>query len=715
MQLRKIGTALVGAVLTSATLMGGALAADLGTFPAPFATDNGIQSTIVVGSSGSVQDVIGAINIGAALAQVGGTVAGGVGATTTATGVKTDDLKLNEAVNVLGTTLKGNKIAGLIDTKITFDDGTKSRNYDVHEEIGLTPTLKVLSSVDDADFGAEIVLATINKPAVTYTYVFEKDSNMDISKITATNPLEVTILGKRLKITNVDNASNSITVQEGMEVAMGMDTKVEIDGKVLEVTAIGQGTAAFKVGVHTAFINYNSESPVTKEIGTSGIKVTLDNLLYTDDAGSRQVLVTAGTSTTDTITDGDPMTMFGEVDDSTDAVWLWSIEASETPGEELRIGAKHNQKYDELDEDVITLGNKLSFPNDYAAISLDALTVSDFGRYELYFETVDFTVGPDEQSITTIENVNVITLRAIDGNDDGFKVSVPGSIDEDADIVYIGLKDTTNGGLIYGFKNSNNKNQIASYGEESAAEFNLTFEDTVMAVAGDNETNQVTITDANNDIIALNVSATWNSLQKKTDAEADDVVIATKSKGTEENDVRMTYGTLILAPKANAEKDKVIFEVPAEVLKVTVTVSGPGSSVTTVAGVAGGYTPAALPATGIAKLDSDAEAAKTGNLILVGGPAVNSIVAELAAAGKTRTTAQWRTETDGVRDYKDSALIQAVDSAFTNGKTALVVAGYGADDTGNAAYVLQNYAKFADQLAGKSEVTVTGTTTDAVQ
>jgi len=90
-------------------------------------------------------------------------------------------------------------------------------------------------------------------------------------------------------------------------------------------------------------------------------------------------------------------------------------------------------------------------------------------------------------------------------------------------------------------------------------------------------------------------------------------------------------------------------------------------------------------------------------------------VAELAADGKTRTAEGWRAETDGVRDYADTALIQAVDDAFTSGKTALVVAGYSSEDTANAAYVLQNYAKFAEQFADKSEVTVTGTTTDAVQ
>ncbi|MEA2003529.1 MAG: S-layer protein [archaeon] len=102
-------------------------------------------------------------------------------------------------------------------------------------------------------------------------------------------------------------------------------------------------------------------------------------------------------------------------------------------------------------------------------------------------------------------------------------------------------------------------------------------------------------------------------------------------------------------------------------------------------------------------------------MILVGGPAVNSLVAELAADGKTRTAEGWRTETDGVRDYADTALIQAVDDAFTSGKTALVVAGYSSEDTANAAYVLQNYAKFAEQFADKDEVSVTGTTTDAVQ
>ncbi len=124
MQIRKIGTALVGAVLTSATLMGGALAADLGNYPAPFATDDGVQSTIVVGSQGTdaagiAKDIVGAINIGAALAQIGGTVSGGTSATTTVTGAVTDDIAIGAAVSsvLTGSPYKDNKIAGLLDKR----------------------------------------------------------------------------------------------------------------------------------------------------------------------------------------------------------------------------------------------------------------------------------------------------------------------------------------------------------------------------------------------------------------------------------------------------------------------------------------------------------------------------------------------------------------------------------------------------------------------
>lgn len=86
---------------------------------------------------------------------------------------------------------------------------------------------------------------------------------------------------------------------------------------------------------------------------------------------------------------------------------------------------------------------------------------------------------------------------------------------------------------------------------------------------------------------------------------------------------------------------------------------------------------------GISKLDKDTLADKTTkNLILVGGPAVNTLVAELGTAGKTPTLTEWRTKLQG------KGVIQAVGDAFATGKTAIVVAGYEADQTNAASLKL---------------------------
>ena len=88
----------------------------------------------------------------------------------------------------------------------------------------------------------------------------------------------------------------------------------------------------------------------------------------------------------------------------------------------------------------------------------------------------------------------------------------------------------------------------------------------------------------------------------------------------------------------------------------------------------------------MAKLDTEVSGAdkSSKNVILVGGPAINSLVRELADAGKTLTLDQWRT------DYVNKAIVQVIEDAFATGKVALVVAGYEAQDTRNAAAALLN-------------------------
>ncbi|MCK5039356.1 MAG: S-layer protein [Candidatus Aenigmarchaeota archaeon] len=90
-----------------------------------------------------------------------------------------------------------------------------------------------------------------------------------------------------------------------------------------------------------------------------------------------------------------------------------------------------------------------------------------------------------------------------------------------------------------------------------------------------------------------------------------------------------------------------------------------------------------LTADGVARLASDASVAADKlekNVVLVGGPAINSLVEELATAEKTPDVTYYRDETkEG--SLKGKALIQVIDNAFADGMAAIVVSGYEADQT----------------------------------
>ena len=118
-------------------------------------------------------------------------------------------------------------------------------------------------------------------------------------------------------------------------------------------------------------------------------------------------------------------------------------------------------------------------------------------------------------------------------------------------------------------------------------------------------------------------------------------------------------------------------------------------------GTAGKTVKSAVPIkTAVAKLDTEVTSSdkSTKNVILVGGPFVNTLVAELATAGKTKAT-QWYLD-----QGPGTTLVDLVSSAFTDGRSALVVAGYNADDTRTGTGVLQNYDAHASELAGKNTV-----------
>lgn len=104
-----------------------------------------------------------------------------------------------------------------------------------------------------------------------------------------------------------------------------------------------------------------------------------------------------------------------------------------------------------------------------------------------------------------------------------------------------------------------------------------------------------------------------------------------------------------------------------------------------------------LPAMGALDEEVNSGDKESDHLVLVGGPAVNTLVGDLADADKT-----W-----GQSDYQDEgagyARVEMVEDAFVEGQHAMVVAGHSADDTRAASKYVANYGANADELANQDD------------
>ncbi len=146
------------------------------------------------------------------------------------------------------------------------------------------------------------------------------------------------------------------------------------------------------------------------------------------------------------------------------------------------------------------------------------------------------------------------------------------------------------------------------------------------------------------------------------------------------------YGTLV---KKDTDADSVKLWYPDEQAYANVYVmkSGVSPPTTTTTGTEVSQTvevEAPSLGTGIAKLDSGVSSVdkQEKNMILVGGPAANNLVKELATAGKTPDMAYW------LSDLQGKFILQAVEDAFEAGRTAIVVAGWEAAETQEASLKL---------------------------
>jgi S-layer protein (TIGR01564 family) len=185
-------------------------------------------------------------------------------------------------------------------------------------------------------------------------------------------------------------------------------------------------------------------------------------------------------------------------------------------------------------------------------------------------------------------------------------------------------------------------------------------------------------------------------------ATANDLFVNAVDISTLDASGRTKDGIIIDSVKANGDSDSLKLSIPSKVgddFAIRTTISSSGTKTTTT-GAAG-----SMSSVPVAKLDTEVTDAKAQNLILVGGTAVNRLTAE--ALGVTYPTYDTAAGT-ALSISAGKATLKLVENAFGGTNTALIVAGWDAADTRNAANVLKDYSAYSSTLVGK-QVVVTST------
>ena len=690
--IRKVAAVGAGSAMLLGTL-GGALATDatLADLPEPFVVGEAYADVaMVVGSAAGTNGT----NDNAARSALKTYFDGEATATAGDVALDSDayDREFYFEVNFNDTTAFGSavddeKVSTLLDSKVDWGD----KSYDVREIINFTDGAEISTSVNSTgikEFGGEPYI-TFEGGAVSYVLNFDdlfNESDSSTQNLSSTTPLEVDILGKTIKISDVSvTTADTVTLTIADDYTFKEGESQTVDGSTVTVGSIFDGSVEVTMDGVTKIISLSS----SHDFGDLTVKV--DTIGYnSNNPDLSKAILNVGSKVTDTVTDGEAFELFTDYDPDNDAPWEWQIDTKGTAasgGSLYQIGVTLRLPADDLDvsdsdpnPDPVGVGETFSFPNDYIGISFDETTDTSYC-------TITITANEEfdvNTSATGTSNGKDAKALIFDGDENNcFAV---GGVDTDTVYALHGAGGANSRAANASWDLWYNNNEGIKTNSTSTT-FNIDWDDTIMTVAYANQTadsaaaaQYVNITKDTNAATAdqniwLNTTGGFDHFGTTGDFDSGKNEVTYSQywttatpfldlSGRDYQAITM-YGLVLGDDGSNIEddldSDKVVIKVPNNRAQAIVSI-GAGSQVT------GGAT--VEPA-----LVNDAGAAGYDNLILVGGPCVNELTAEYM--GLTFPACEGDS---GILENK--AIVQLVEMG---GKTALIVAGWEAADTKRAA------------------------------
>jgi len=706
----------ISAILTLLLLVGTispVMALNLKNYPDFLVDNNKVNTYVVVGSDASPEDVIGAVDLAVRLAGEN-TEKVDLPKSIEMIGGKEEEIPLGEKLTYSGgfsSTLDDSDVKGLKDSSVDFFDD----NIDYHEEIRLglnSPSIETSLTSGEDDYEDNIVME-VERGAISYYLVFDDDVNL--TKSTESDPMEIDFLGRRINIIDVKD-SNTFVVQTGKTYFLEEGSTQTVEGKTVKLISVGDNNKVMIDVDGTREII----SDITKEV--NGLKMKVLSV-FEGDTDFAEVVI--GNEVSETYNDGDAFID----EDEDDPNWVWVLNNLDT--DKPIMGIENDFVRNDEGDKPVREEQCYKIPMNYTQICFAETNVDD-SSYETYELEYDHSADLDEadnsgmlwgssEQAFVLESLSSEKGLLLDWNSPSWVMKgTKFTEDKETNRIYLFAENVALGDTSVFFRDKNNDVVFAGkIRNDALADDNLigylNYRDTrgiiELRLVGNLVANGLRFVYHNNvlnDDISVHLhhnGARFNSIGNTADtSEASEVMWTTVNIGTKDNDLRTLFGAVIQNPDSKGASDRLIVKFPEERIKVKVTVMGTESVVTE---TSEGYYEKSVPiVNAVAKLDTEIPNPESisKHMILVGDGAVNRLSA------RVRGISYPTYGSSGLYSYGEGeGEIAVFENGFKEGYNVVLVAGWSAGDTRRGCLALMDFSnKLKDLDTNSAKITSSG-------